>query len=203
MNVFRISYFVFRGSLFLLFLLPAACCLLPACFAWAQETTTASVSPEAQRLIDQFEIDDPYLRRQAFLQLEALREPATASVIRQYLAHRQPELRALGVRALAAVEGLHAVPTLVERLTKDRSPSVRLQAILALEPFVAQDASSVPPLIKALRDRHAEVRMAAIDVVSRIETAEAQEAIAIRWKRERHRDVRRVLEAAMKRLGKL
>ena len=150
-------------------------------------------------MIDQIEIDDPYLRRQTFLQLEALREPETASVIRQYLAHRQAELRALSVRALAAIEGPQSVPTLVERLTKDRSPSVRLQAILALEPFLAQDAQPLPSLIKALRDRQPDVRMAAIDVVSRIETTQAREAIAVRWKRERHRDVRRVLEAAMHR----
>ena len=169
----------------------------------AQEASTSAISPEAQRLIDQFEADDPYLRRQAFLQLEALREPATASVVHRYLTHRQAEIRALSVRAIAAIEGLKAVPTLIERLQHDRSPYVRLQAILAIEPFLAQETSAVPQLIKALRDRHPDVRMAAIDVVSRIETAEAQEALAVRWKRERHRDVRRVLEAAMKRLGKL
>ena len=116
-----------------------ALCLLSAFVSLegAAQEPPAAVSPEAQRLLDQVETDDPSLRRRAFLQLEALREPATASVIRRYLAHRSVELRGLSVRALAAIEGLKAVPELIERLKQDRSPAVRLQAILAIEPFVA------------------------------------------------------------------
>lgn len=166
----------------------------------AQEPPEA-ISPDAQRLIEQIDTGDSDLRRRAFLQLEALREPATASGIRRYLADRRVELRILSVRALAAIEGARSVPTLLERLQQDRSPAVRLQSMLAIEPFVGQDASALPLLLKALRDRQPDVRITAIDVVSRIEKPEAKEALKLRWKRERHRDVRRVLEAAMKRIG--
>lgn len=166
----------------------------------AQEPPEA-ISPDAQRLIEQIDTGDSALRRRAFLQLEALREPATASGIRRYLADRRVELRILSVRALAAIEGARSVPTLLERLQQDRSPAVRLQSMLAIEPFVGQDASALPLLLKALRDRQPDVRITAIDVVSRIEKPEAKEALTLRWKRERHRDVRRVLEAAMKRIG--
>lgn len=169
----------------------------------AAQETPAEISMDAQRLLEQIDTEDPDLRRRAFLQLEALREPATASAIRRYLADRRVELRTLSVRALAAIEGARSVPALLERLQRDRSPAVRLQSILAVEPFVGQDASALPPLLKALRDRQPDVRIAAIDVVSRSEKPEAKEALTLRWKRERHRDVRRVLEAAMKRVGEL
>ena len=102
---------------------------------------------------------------------------------------------------LFVIEGVKAVPELLERVQRDRSPAVRLHAILALEPFVAQEASTVPVLIKALRDRQPDVRIAAIDVVSRIDHSEARDALKVRWERERHRDVRRVLESAMQRIG--
>ncbi|OGX13606.1 MAG: hypothetical protein A2Z92_04770 [Omnitrophica WOR_2 bacterium GWA2_63_20] len=167
----------------------------------AAQEAPAEISVDAQRLLEHIDTGDPSLRRRAFLQLEALREPATASVIRRYLADRRVELRILSVRALAAIEGVKAVPELLERVQRDRSPAVRLHAILALEPFVAQEASTVPVLIKALRDRQPDVRIAAIDVVSRIDHSEARDALKVRWERERHRDVRRVLESAMQRIG--
>lgn len=167
---------------------------------WAQEVSEA-LSPEAQRLVRLLDAEDSYIRRTAFLQLEALREPATVPVIRGHLSSRRSDTRAFSLRALAAVEGPKAVATLIEKLKGDHSPYVRLEAILALEPFREQDPSVAPALIGALRDRHPEVRMAAVDAVSRIDQSDAKEAILTRWKRERHRDVRRVLAAAMKRLG--
>jgi HEAT repeat protein len=170
--------------------------------AAAQEPTEV-ISSEARQFLDQIETGDPALRRRAFLQLEALREPATAPIVRHYLADRSAELRGLSVRALAAIEGLKAVPDLIERAQHDRHPYVRLQAMLAIEPFVGQEAAAVPVLINALRDRQPDVRMTAIDLVSRIRTSEARDALKVRWERERHRDVRRVLAAAMQRIGEL
>ncbi len=104
------------------------------------------------------------------------------------------------MRALAAIEGATAVPDLLERLQHDRSPRVRVAAILALEPL--QDPTITPALIARLRDRSPEVRMADVDVVSRIDQPTAREAILTRWRREHHHDVRRVLQDAIKRIAK-
>lgn len=159
----------------------------------------ASISAEAQSAIALLESRDPYLQQKGFLQLESLREPETAAVVRRYLTHREPQTRACCVRALAAIEGPKAVPVLLDRLKHDRSPRVRLAACLALEPL--KDPRAVPGLIERLRDRHPEVRMAAVDIVSRIDDRQARQAVLTRWRRERHRDVRRVLEEAMKRFA--
>lgn len=168
--------------------------------ASAQEPLGA-LSPEAQDLITWLDSKDAYLRQKAFLRLEALREPATAAVVRRYLTSRDVETRAFSVRALAAIEGAGAIPTLVERLKRDRKPRVRVAAVLALEPLQTYDPSVLSVLIEKLRDRNAEVRMAVVDVVSRVDDPKAKEAIRTRWKRERHRDVQRVLEQAMKRIS--
>ena len=159
------------------------------------------LSKEAQALLATLQArpEDAYVRQRAFLELEALREPASAEAIRAFLDDRDDDMRAFSIRALAAVEGVRAVPTLLERLAKERSPKVRVAAILALEPLKAPEATE--PLIARLRDRHADVRMAAVDVVSRMDDPRAREAIQLRWKRERHRDVQRVLEAAIQRVG--
>jgi HEAT repeat protein len=161
------------------------------------------ISPEAQPYVKQLDAKDAYVRQEAFLHLEALREPATAPVVRQYLTSKDLETRVFAVRAVAAIEGAKAVPTVLERLHKRERPAVRVAAVLALEPLQKQDPSVAPALIAALRDRSPQVRMAAVDVVSRIKQPEAKAAILTRWRRERHRDVRRVLELAMKRIGAL
>lgn len=165
---------------------------------WTQEQRT--ISPEAQEAMRLLEAKDTYSRQLGFMRLEALREPATASAVRQHLANRDPDTRAFSARALAAIEGTRAVPTLIELLKRDRSPRVRLAALLALEPI--QDPLVTPILIEKLRDRNPEVRMAAVDAVSRIDDPHARGAILTRWRRERHRDVRRVLQEAMDRLGR-
>ena len=155
--------------------------------------------PKASRLLTQLETKDPYTRQFAFLELEALREPATAPMIRRYLDNRDPDTRAFSIRALAAIEGPAAVPTLLERLKRERHPRVRVAAVLALEPL--QDPAILPAFIAKLRDRNKEVRMALVDAVSRVDSQEARAAIRLRWRRERDRDVRRVLEDAMKRVA--
>jgi len=169
-----------------------------ASVAWAQEQRT-SLSPEAQELIKQLETKDTYTRQRSFMRLEALREPATAPIIHQYVKSRNADTRAFSARALAAIEGAQAVPTLRELARRDRSPRVRLAAVLALEPL--QDPQVLPILIEKLRDRSPEVRMAAVDAVSRVDDVKARESILLRWRRERHRDVRRVLREAVDRLG--
>lgn len=164
----------------------------------AQENPGA-LSPEAARLLTQLDAKDAYTRQSAFIALEALREPATAPIVRRYLDNRDPDTRAFSIRALAAIEGVAAVPTLLERLKRERHPRVRVAAVLALEPL--QDPAILPAFIGKLRDRNREVRMALVDAVSRVNRPEAREAIRLRWRRERDRDVRRVLEEAMKRVA--
>ena len=171
---------------------------LPAAGAEPASTTPSPKAVEALRLVDS---KDPYQQQLGFLRLEALREPATAPMIRTYLTHREPEMRAYALRALAAIEGTAAVPTLLEALGKEKEALVRRAAILGLEPLQAADPNILPAFIKALRDRDTEVRMSAVDVVSRIDDPRAREAILLRSKREQRKDVRRVLGLAMRRLG--
>ena len=171
----------------------------------AESVVAEPLSDEAKAIIATLQAhpDDEYTRQRAFIELEALREPASAAAIRAFLDDRDEDTRAYSVRALAAVEGAAAVPELLKRLQNERSPRVRIACLLGLEPLHAPQATE--PLIKHLRDRNKEVRMAAVDVVSRLKEprvrARAHEAILVRWKRERDRDVRRVLEAALKRVG--
>jgi len=167
---------------------------------WGQ-APDQSASPEAQALLAQLDEQDVYERQKAFVRLEALRDPATIPVLRDSLRHRDADTRAFSVRALAAVAGASSAPALIERLRDDRDPDVRLAVILALEPFHGQDPAIDRALIDAMRDRNSYVRMAAVDVVSRIDQPEAKEALRVRSRRERHRDVRRVLEQAMTRAG--
>ena len=165
--------------------------------ARAEEPSPRAV--EAMRLI---ESDDLYQRELGFLRLEALREPATIDAISRYLAHREPEVRAYSLRALAAVQGPAAAPVLLEALAKEKHPRVRRAALLALEPLEPSDPQILRAFLKALRDRKPEVRMTAVDIVSRIDVPQAKEAILVRNRRERDRDVRRVLALAMKRIGR-
>ena len=167
----------------------------------AEEPVSTTPSPQAVAALQLVESKDPYHQQLGFLRLEALREISTAPLIRSYLTHREPEMKSYALRALAAIEGALAVPTLLEALTSDKRPLVRRAALLGLEPLQATDPTILPTFIKALRDRNTEVRMAAVDIVSRVDDPKAREAILLRNKRERRRDVRRVLSLAMKRLG--
>ena len=173
------------------------------CVPIARAETAAVVEPlsaEAKAIIATLQArpSDDYTRQRAFLELEALREPASVAAIRALLNDQDEHTRAYSVRALTAVEGTPSVPDLLERLERERSPVVRVAIVLGLEPLHAPAATA--PLIKHLRDRNKEVRMAAVDVVSRMNDPQAREAILVRWKRERDRDVRRVLELARKRV---
>ena len=174
----------------LLIVLPAG----PA--ALAQEPLSAEAT-EAVRLLDS---DDPFQQQTGFLRLEALREPATVGIIRAYLDHADPDLRAWSVRALAAVEGTGAIDTVLHKLQTDKHPDVRRAALLGLEVFQPMDPRLLPAFISSLTDRHSSVRMTAVDLVSRIDHPDARQAITVRYRREHRRDVRRVLESAMKRL---
>ncbi len=166
-----------------------------------QQLKVASApSPKAIEAMHLAQSKDAYQRELGFLRLEALREPATLEFITGYLNRNEPDLRAYSLRALSAIQGPAAAPTLLEALKNDRQARVRRAALLGLEPLVLSDPAILPGLMKALRDRSTEVRMAAIDIVSRIDDPRAREAILIRNKRENQKDVRRVLELAMKRL---
>ena len=167
----------------------------------ARAEEAPGLTPKAAEALAFIQSEDPYRRQLGFLRLEALRDPATLSAIRPYADHRDPELRAAALRALAAIEGLGAVPRLLQALEQDRHPRVRRAALLGLEPLQAGDPAILAALLKALDDSKPDVRMTAADIVSRIEVPAAREAILIRVKRERDRNVRRVLDDAVKRLG--
>ena len=171
--------------------------------AGAEELPAAMPSPKAVEAIKLLDSKDPYQRQLGFLRLEALREPSTVPAIQAYAQSRDPELRAYSLRALAAIEGNAAMPRLLQALNTDKQPVVRRAALLGLEPLQknAPNPDILLAFIKALRDPSTEVRMAAVDIVSRIDAPQAREAVLTRYKRERRRDVRRVLELAMKRLG--
>lgn len=179
-----------------------AAMLLGAAHHGRTEESAETVPPsdraiEALRLLDS---EDLYQRQLGFLRLEALREPGTADAIRRYLDHRDPETRAYSLRALAAIEGAQSVPLLLGIVQTDPDPAVRRAALLGLEPLQPSSPDILPMLIRALKDRSSEVRMAAADIVSRVDEPQAREAILKRYRRERRQDVRRVLDMAMKRL---
>jgi HEAT repeat protein len=166
---------------------------------WSEGPPEA-LSPKAQEAIRLVESQDAYTRQLGFLRLEALREPATSPIIKRYVDHKDPTLRALSLRAVAAVDGSSAVPLLRERLASDSDAQVRRAALLGLEVYYKTHPDVLPAFIGALRDRSVEVRMTAADVVSRIDEPSARDAIRQRYRRERRKDVRRVLKAAMARI---
>jgi HEAT repeat protein len=157
-------------------------------------------SPKALEAIQLLNSQDLYQREYGFLRLEALREPATIEVITRYLDDRDPDTRAYSLRALAAVEGARSIPTLLSRLKADTQPRVRRAALLGLEPFEQLDPAILTAEINALRDHDSTVRITAVDIVSRVDDPRAKEAILLRNRHEHHRDVRRALALAMKRL---
>jgi HEAT repeat protein len=154
----------------------------------------------AKDAIALLESDDPYQRQVGFLRLEALRDPSTLGAVRRSLDAKDPERRAEAVRALAAIQGAQAVPQLLDILRTDKHPLVRRAALLGLEPLPRTSPDILPAFLAALRDRKPEVRMTAIDIVSRIDDPRAREAIRKRNRWERDRNVRRVLWLAMNRL---
>ncbi len=178
-------------------------CVLALVFgpaAFAADVKTITNSERTAQAIEFLKSGDPYKQQLGFLRLEALRDPATLSEIRSYLSNKDPDLRAYSLRAVAAIQGLESVPLLIERLKTDKQPRVRRAAVLGLEPFAKEDAAVLPALIQALRDRSTEVRISAVDVVSRINDPKAKEAIMLRNKWEWRRDVKRVLKLAVKRI---
>ena len=157
-------------------------------------------SHEAAEALGLLESQDPYERKVGFLRLEALREPATVPALRSYVESLEADLRADSLRALAAIEGAKAVPLLLEKLKTDKQARVRWSALLALEPFQKDHPEILPAFLKALQDYRTEVRLAAVDAVSRIDDPVAREAIRQRFRQEVRPDVRRVLKAALKRI---
>ena len=169
----------------------------------AGQATERPVPPPTAKAVEAMQLltaDDPYQRQVGFLRLEALRELGTVETIRPYVTHRDPEMRAYSLRALAAIEGVDAIPLLLERLRTEKQPRVRRSILLGLEPLQRLQPDLLTAFLDALRDRSPEVRMAAVDIVSRIDDPRARTAIRTRARKERDRDVRRVLAMAMRRL---
>jgi len=158
-------------------------------------------SPKAVEAMQLLQSSDAYQQELGFLRLEALRELSTVPTIRQYVTSKSPETRAYSLRALAAIQTIAAVPLLLDILRTEKDARVRRAALLGLEPLVQADPAILPVLIQALRDRRVEIRIAAVDIVSRIDDPRARQAILVRNQRERQRDVRRVLVMAMNRMA--
>ena len=177
----------------------AAACLAAGTGA-VRAASGEALSPAAEDALRLIETGDAYERQVGFLRIEALREPASVEPLRAYITHKDEVRRAYALRALAAIQGAEAVPLLLEKLSHDKHGRVRRAAVLGLEPLVNASPEILPALIKALRDHRTDVRMAAVDVVSRIDHPQAREAIRMRNKREARRDVKRVLRVAMKRM---
>ena len=181
----------------------AAAVLATACHVSSRaeaQADVAGVSPQAVEALHLAESKDPYEQELGFLRLEALREPATAQAITRYADHSSADLRAYSLRALATIQGAAAIPLLLNKLKVDPQPLVRRAALLGLEPIRGNDPDVLAAFIDALRDRTTEVRITAVDIGSRIKDPRAREALLLRNRRERRRDVRRALELAMKRL---
>ena len=182
----------------------SACLLATAAgSAFAEEPAQPAALPPSQKAADAMrllESEDAYQRELGFLRLEALREQSTVGTIAKYLMSRNPETRAYSLRAVAAIQGAAAVPMLLRALAAEKDSMVRRAALLGLEPLEQTDPAILPAFIKSLRDPKTDVRITAVDIVSRIDSPLAREAIRTRNKRERRHDVRRVLEMAMKRL---
>jgi len=153
-----------------------------------------------QDVFEQIESEDSYQRQLGFLRLEALRDPATLPRIEPYLKHEQAEYRAYSLRAIAAIQAGKAVPLLLERLANDPDPLVRQAALLGAEPFMEGSPEILTAAIGAMQDKDTQVRMVAVDIVSRSDKPDAQQAIRTRLKRESRPDVLRVLEAAIQRI---
>ncbi len=164
------------------------------------DATAASADSRVQEAARGLRSEDEFLRQKAFLQLEALRDPAAIPFIRPYADSKDPDTRAWSLRALVAIQGMDAAPLLSERLKTDKQPAVRRAVILGLEPLLAKDPSLVPLMIDSLDDRSPEVRIAALDVVSRIDQPDARNAVRARAKKEGNRDVRKVLVTALDRI---
>ena len=167
----------------------------------SSQAAEPQLNPRTAEALRALESKDAMARKMAWLRLEALRDPAALELVRPYAGHRDAQMRAGCLRALAALEGVRAVPLLLEKLSADRAAEVRLAALLALEPLQRQDPAILPAFIKALRDRSSLVRMAAVDVVSRIDDRRASEAILAHNKIEHRTDVRRVLKVAVERVN--
>lgn len=164
----------------------------------APSTAPSLKAVEAMQLLQS---SDAYQQQLGFLRLEALRELSTVPTIRQYVTSKNPDVRAYSLRALAAIQTTAAVPLLLDILRTEKDARVRRAALLGLEPLEKSDPAILPVLIQALRDRRIEVRIAAVDIVSRIDDPRARQAILVRNQRERQRDVRRVLVMAMHRMA--
>jgi ribosome-associated translation inhibitor RaiA len=168
---------------------------------YAEEAAPSQPSPRAVEAMQLLESKEPYDRQKGFLRLEALREPATLPAIERYLTSKDPEMRAYSLRAVAAIQGTASVPLLLNTLKTEKHPKVRRAALLGMEPFAQAVPEVIPLLIESLRDRKPVIRMTAVDIVSRIDDPRAREALLLRNKREKDRDVRRVLKLAMERFG--
>lgn len=176
-------------------------CLVMATVGSGLAVAAESPSPAAQEALRLVESDDPYQREVGFLRLEALRDRATIEPLRVYTTDHDEDVRAASIRALAGIEGLDAVPWVLERLPTERSPRVRRAMLLSIEVLQPGSEEILPTFITALTDRNRLVRMTAVDIVSRIDDPRAREAIFERARREQNSNVIKVLRMAVDRMG--
>jgi hypothetical protein len=164
---------------------------------WAQQ----ALSPRAQEAVNLLQYGDRDEQRLALLRLEALREPAVGDIVADYLHYKDEGVRAYAYRTWIALYGQAVLSDLLEAYPREKSVRVRRSILLALEPYRAVDARIAELYYAALIDRKTEMRITAVDLVSRIDEPRAHEAIRRRAKKEWRRDVRRVLKLALARIG--
>ncbi|MDA2913218.1 HEAT repeat domain-containing protein [Acidobacteriia bacterium AH_259_A11_L15] len=91
------------------------------------------------------------------------------------LARQSETMRAAIVRALAELKSTQAVPFLLCRLKEERSPTVRVEVIVALGRI--GDPTAIEPLRCLLTTASAEIRQAAVQALGRLQATEAKEGI--------------------------
>jgi HEAT repeat protein len=161
---------------------------------------TQALSPRAQEAVQLLQSGNSDERRLALMRIEALREPAAGDAVVAYLRDEDDGVRAYAYRAWVGLYGQQAIPDLLKAYPQEKAPRVRRAILFALEPYRAVDAQIAELYYAGLTDRNTETRIAAVDLVSRIDEPRAREAIRRRAKKEWRRDVRRTLKLALARI---
>lgn len=117
-------------------------------------------------ILAEMENPDPVKRRAACVALARLRDPASLQAVETATRDPDPAVRTSALEALRGIQGVKALPPLLEALKKDRSPEVRWQAAIEMEALKSPEA--VPALIEALKDPAPIVRSGAAEALKGI-----------------------------------
>ncbi|MBI4355288.1 MAG: HEAT repeat domain-containing protein [Candidatus Omnitrophica bacterium] len=164
----------------------------------ASAAAAAEPSADAKALVAKLQAKDPVVRQEALLRLAMLNEPETATAAQQALVDRVPAVRAQALIALRIAQGANARVPLESALLRDRSRTVRRQAANELQ--VLRDPASRGTLLRALRERSVEVKVAVLEALAAGGQADVVPQL-LPLLRHRHRLVRRAAATAVATLG--